>query len=286
MAADMAVLARHHAGDAMVPRPFVVRDVVRETDDTVTLVLEPVDGDPMRFRPGQFTMVGRPGFGEVPISISGDAERPAALVHTVRAVGDATAAIERARPGDMLLVRGPYGRGWGAADAAGGDVLVIAGGIGLAPLRPLALEIVAHRKQFRRFFLVLGSRSPAQLLYRAELERWRDEAGVDLVVTVDSADLQWRGPVGVVTTALPRRDIVAASTFAFVCGPEIMMRLTAEELCHIGIPEQRIRLSMERNMKCGVGLCGHCQLREHFVCLDGPVFDYTQVRSLLTTSEL
>ena len=270
----------------MVPRLFVVRAVTPETSDTVTVALDPADGRATPFEPGQFTMIGAPSFPDVPISISGDPSEPTTLVHTVRAVGAATAALERAQVGDTVLVRGPYGQGWQACDAAGADVLIVAGGIGLAPLRPVLYDVVAHRDRFRRVFLVHGGRTPPQLLYRAQLEEWRDRGLLDLVLTADAADRGWREHVGLVTTALPRHELDPASTFAFLCGPEIMMRLTADELCRRGMPMRQIRLSMERNMKCGVGLCGHCQLREHFVCTDGPVFDYGKLHELLTTSEL
>jgi NAD(P)H-flavin reductase len=272
--------------DPMVPRPFVVRRTRRETADTATVTLEPLDGPGIAFAPGQFTMIGRPGYGEVPISISGDPTDTTTLVHTVRAVGDASAALARSRRGDVVLVRGPYGTGWDVDAGAGGDVVIVAGGIGLAPLRPAVLEVLSHRDRFRRVHLVYGSRTPDQLLYPHELERWRGRFDVDVAVTVDAAGPDWRGSVGVVTTVLPRDGIDPATTLALVCGPEIMMRLTADALCDLGLAADRVRISMERNMKCGIGLCGHCQLREHFVCLDGPVYSYDRMRDLLRAREV
>lgn len=274
------------ASDAMVPRRYVVRRVVRETADTSTVSLVAASGDPMTWVPGQFTMIGRPGFGEVPISISGDPSQPEILEHTVRAVGDASGAVARSRPGDVLLVRGPFGAGWNVEDGSGGDIVVVAGGIGLAPLRPVVVDVLAHRDRYRRLFLVYGSRTPDQLLYARQLERWRGRFDVSVGITVDAAAGDWRGHVGVVTTVLPSDELDPETTLAFVCGPEIMMRLTANALCDLGIAPERVRLSMERNMKCGIGLCGHCQLRELFVCLDGPVFRYDQIRSLLTAREV
>ena len=218
--------------DAMLPRPFVVRRTTRETADTSTLLLEPRDGTGLAFAPGQFTMIGRAGFGEVPISVSGDPAHPEVLQHTVRAVGDASAAIARSRRGDVLLARGPYGTGWDVADGAGGDVVLVAGGIGLAPLRPALLEVLAHRDRYRRVVLVYGSRSPDQLLFPRQLQRWRDRTDIDVTVTVDAAGPDWRGNVGVVTTALP--DLNPGATLALVCGPEVMMRLTADALCDRG----------------------------------------------------
>ena len=280
------LLDRSAGTDALVPRPFVVRRRIRETSDTTTLLLEAADGSGLAFAPGQFTMIGRPGFGEVPISISGDSARPGMLEHTVRAVGDASAAIARARIGESLLVRGPYGRGWDVDAAAGDDVLIVAGGIGLAPLRPVVLDVFARRELFRRAFLVVGSRTPDQLLYPRQLEQWRHRVGIDVDVTVDAADAGWRGHVGVVTELLPHLDLDPPSTFAYLCGPEVMMRVTADALCALGVPPAQVRVSMERNMKCGVGVCGHCQLRELFVCLDGPVFGYDRLRPLLTMAEV
>lgn len=270
----------------MLPRRFVVRDARPDTADTSTLVLEPRDGLPFPFEPGQFTMIGRPGFGEVPISISGDPAVPGVLQHTVRAVGDASAALARSAPSDVLLVRGPYGTGWGAGDGAGGDVVIVAGGIGLAPLRPVVLDVLAHRERYRHVFLVYGSRTPDQLLFPHELEQWRARPDVDVAVTVDAASPGWGGHVGVVTTVLPATNLDPSSTLAFVCGPEVMMRLTADALCDLGIPSRRVRLSMERNMKCGVGLCGHCQLRELFICQDGPVLGYDVLAPLMDQREL
>ena len=259
----------------MLPRRFEVRRVRRETADTVTVELSPSDGRPLAFAAGQFTMVGCPTFGEVPISISGDPARAERLVHTVRGVGDATWALARCRPGDPVLVRGPYGRGWQVA----------AGGIGLAPLRPALVEMLADRDRYRRVTLVYGSRSPADLLYRSELEGWRSRPDLDVAVTVDGADASWSGHVGLVTTMLPQ-TLDPARTLALLCGPEVMMRLVADALISRGLAPSAVRVSMERNMKCGVGLCGHCQLRELFVCLDGPVLGYDRVASMLTTRGL
>ena len=263
-----------------LPRPFAVHRVRKDGPGTSTLALQPLDGRPMAFRPGQFTMVGRPGYAEVPISICGDPGRPERLEHTVRAVGEASRALAASARGDVVLVRGPYGHGWEVADAHGHDVLFVAGGIGLAPLRPALLEVLRNRARYGRVVLVYGSRGPDQLLYRHELERWRGRLDVEVAVTVDAAAPGWRGRVGVVTTAMPA-DLDPHLTSAYVCGPEIMMRLTAAALVDRGVPPGRVRVSLERNMKCGIGLCGHCQLRELFVCTDGPVFGFDRVRPLL-----
>jgi NAD(P)H-flavin reductase len=268
----------------MLPRPFRVTEVRRDTDDTVTLWLASLDGVPLAFRPGQFTMLHAFGVGEVPISISGDPGAPELLQHTIRDVGGVTASLARSVPGDVLGVRGPFGTGWDIGDASGGDVVVAAGGIGLAPLRPALLELLAHRSSYRRAFLVYGARTPADLLYPAELAAWGD--GMDVAVTVDTAPTGYDGSVGLVTGPLARADVDPTRTHALVCGPEVMMRHVADDLVARGVTPERIRLSLERNMRCGVGLCGHCQLRELFLCVDGPVLALDRVAPLMSVREL
>jgi NAD(P)H-flavin reductase len=270
-----------------LPSPYRVRQRRRETADTWTFELEPAaGGDGLSFAPGQFTMVYAFGAGEVPISISGDARRPGRLVHTIRVAGPTTRAVCAVKRGGILGIRGPYGTAWPLAAAEGGDVVVAAGGIGLAPLRGALYELIAHREAYGRVVLLYGSRTPDQLLYRAELERWRQRPELDVLVTVDTADDRWTGSVGVVSTLVPRASFDPASTTAFVCGPEVMMRFTAADLAAAGLPAERIHLSMERNMKCALGQCGRCQLGPVFVCGDGPVFPYPAIAPLLTVPEL
>ncbi|HET9016457.1 MAG TPA: FAD/NAD(P)-binding protein [Thermomicrobiaceae bacterium] len=271
--------------DPMVPRRFGVGRVRRETHDTVTLELRSTDGLGLPFAPGQFTMLYPFGAGEVPISISGDPARPDTLVHTVRAVGAATRAICALRPGEMLGVRGPLGRGWPVPEAEGSDVVVVAGGIGLAPLRPALYALLATRERYGSIILLYGARTPSDLLYTRELERWRGRFDLDVEVTVDRGDEGWRGNVGVVTRLFDRVRFDPAHAVALMCGPEVMMRFTVRELERLGVTDDRVYLSMERDMRCGVGLCGHCQLGSRFVCLDGPVFRYDEVRPLIAIQE-
>jgi NAD(P)H-flavin reductase len=268
----------------MLPRPFRVQEVRRDTADTVTLWLEPEDGQPLGFAPGQFTMLHAFGVGEVPISISGDPGDPFWLQHTIRDVGGVTASLVRSAPGDVLGVRGPFGTGWGVRDAVGGDVVVVAGGIGLGPLRPALLDLLAHRSLYRRVVLVYGARTPDDLLYPGELAAWAD--GMEVMVTVDTAPAGYDGSVGLVTGPLARADVDPARTHALVCGPEVMMRHVADDLLGRGVAPGRVRLSLERNMRCGVGLCGHCQLRELFLCVDGPVLALDRVAPLMSVREL
>jgi len=271
---------------AMVPRRFVVTESRRDTDDTHTLWLVAADGTTLAFASGQFTMLSAFGVGEVPISISGDPADAGVLQHTIRDVGGVTGALARAVPGTSLGVRGPFGRGWDVADGRGGDVVFVAGGIGLAPLRPAILEVCADRASYRRVSLLYGTRTPEDILFGHDLHAWAREHGIDVQETVDAGTHGWRGRVGVVTQLVDRADLDPASTLALVCGPEVMMRYAALALLERGLASDRVRLSMERNMKCGVGLCGHCQLREHLLCTDGPVLTYDRLEPLLTRAEL
>lgn len=271
----------------MVPVPYTVRRIRRDTYDTFTLDLAPVNGGAiLEFRAGQFNMLYIFGVGEVPISISGDPTRPATLLHTTRAVGTVTSRMKELKVGDVLGVRGPFGSYWPIEDLAAQDVVIVAGGIGLAPLRPAIFQILAQRERYGRLTLLYGARTPRDLLYRHELRKWRGTFHMDVHVTVDRGDSNWLGDIGVVTHLIRRAPFDRLNAAALVCGPEIMMRFTAPELFKRGIGPDRIWLSMERNMKCGIGLCGHCQYGPHFVCKDGPVFRYEEIESLLGKREI
>ena len=266
------------------PAGYRVIERVEDTGDTVTLTLEPVSAALPGPLPGQFSMLYAFGVGEVPISISGPARQPT-LTHTIRGVGAVTRALCGAAPGSLIGVRGPFGTSWGETDAAGQDLLLVAGGIGLAPLRPALLSVLAERDRYRRVTVLIGARSPSELLYTTELNLWRDQ-DVRVEVTVDKADAGWRGDVGVVTQLIPRLELTADQMIALICGPEIMMRLTAQSLQAAGMAGDRIRVSLERNMQCGVAECGHCQLGPLLLCRDGPVISYQVAAPLLTVREL
>ncbi len=277
--------------DAGVPRRFRVCDRRRDTTDTLTFSLEPLDAptsaaDEPPFAPGQFAMLTAFGVGEVPISISGGHEPGSALQHTVRDVGGVTHSLVRAPLGSIMGVRGPFGVGWDVQDARGGDLVLVAGGIGLAPLRPALLDVLARRHDYGRVVLLYGARTPQDVLFADELEAWAAEGRVEVQVTVDYAPSWWRGRVGLVTTLVPKAGFDPTSTTALVCGPEVMMRHVAAALVDRGVGAERIRLSLERAMACGVGLCGHCQLRELFVCVDGPVLAYARLDDLLWLREV
>jgi NAD(P)H-flavin reductase len=238
------------------------------------------------YAPGQFTMLYVFGVGEVPISISGDPAEPRLLVQTIRAVGTVTQALRKLRRGDVVGVRGPYGSAWPIQEAVGSDVIIVAGGLGLAPLRPALYAVLSHRAEYGAIALVYGARTPQDMLYVRELEHWRSRFDISVEVTVDSAAADWGGHVGVVTTLIPSIQFDPFSTIALVCGPEIMMRFTVQELFERGLTSEQIFVSLERNMKCAVGFCGHCQFGPHFVCKDGPVFRYEQIQPLFGKREI
>ena len=265
--------------DPMVPRLFQVQTRRRETADTFTLTLASQDhAGGLAFAPGQFNMLYVYGMGEAPISISGDPARPGGLVHTVRAVGAVTRAICRLDKGSFLGVRGPFGTPWPVTQAHEHDLVIVAGGLGLAPLRPAIYHALNQRGEYGKIELIYGARTPQDLLYRKELERWRGRFDVRVHVTVDAAAADWRGHVGVVTNVISRARFDPENTMALICGPGVMMRFTVMEFLQQGVPPEKIFVSMERNMQCGLGLCGHCQLGPAFICKDGPVFPYTRIK--------
>lgn len=272
--------------DPMVPRVARVRRRRRDAPGVWTLDIEPPAGNAGDTAPGQFNMLTAFGVGEVPISVSGDTALADRLVHTIRAVGPVSGALAALKAGDVLGLRGPFGAGWPMAQAAGRDVLVVAGGLGLAPLRPAVYRLLAERERYGDVSILYGTRSPDDILFRREVEKWRRRFDVDVEVTVDHAPCGWHGYVGVVTELIPRARFDPANAVALVCGPEVMMRFTISHLLDAGMAEGAIHLSMERNMKCAVGFCGHCQFGPTFVCRDGPVFAYEQVRGILSLKEI
>jgi len=237
-----------------------------------------------RFEPGQFNMLYLPGFGESAISISSDPERSGMLGHTIRVSGNVTRALARKNVGDQVGVRGPFGSAWPMPACRGHDVVIACGGVGLAPLRPAIYHVLNHRQDFGRVFLLYGARTPNDLLYHDEFDSWRD-GGLEVEVTVDLGDADWHGHLGVVPILFYRLRLNEAKTCVLTCGPEIMMRFVIFEALARKLNPDKIFLSMERNMQCAVGVCGHCQMGPAFVCKDGPVFSYKQMEPYLQPAD-
>jgi NAD(P)H-flavin reductase len=271
----------------MTPCLYRIKKIIRENHDTFSLDLTPKDGsETIAFQPGQFNMLYVFGVGEVPISVSGPKPGVQGLIHTIREMGAATQALGRLKKGDTVGLRGPFGRPGPIATSKGNDIVIMAGGIGLAPLRSALYALLDQRDQFGEIALLYGARSPKDLIFTKEFETWRGKFGVQVKVTVDTADSGWQGNVGIVTALIPRVSFEPAHTIAMICGPEIMMRHSALELICLGVSEDRIYIMMERNMKCAVGFCGHCQFGPTFICKDGPVFRYDRIKPFLRIREI
>jgi NAD(P)H-flavin reductase len=271
----------------MRPVPYRVAASHSETHDSVSLRLEPVGSPLPAFLPGQFTMLYKQGVGEIAISVSGDPSvSDGSFTQTIRDVGAVSRALTRTGPGGVVGVRGPFGTCWDLDAGAGGDLVIVAGGIGLAPLRPVVLGALARRSDFGRVVLIAGARRPAEFLFREQLAGWAADPRLEVHLTIDLPAVGWDGQVGFVTEPLARLDLSPARTTAYLCGPEPMLRFAADVLLRKQVGAAAIQVSLERNMQCGVGLCGHCQLGPLLVCRDGPVVDYARARDLLATREL
>ncbi|MEK9629470.1 MAG: FAD/NAD(P)-binding protein [Nitrospinota bacterium] len=273
--------------DAMVPKAYRVQNLIEESHDTFSMVLVPkAQGVVESFKPGQFNMLYAFGVGEVPISISGAGSDKMGLVHTIREVGFVTRALHQLKKDSTVGLRGPFGRAWPIETAKGSDIIIMAGGIGLAPLRPAIYALMEQRDQFGEIAVLYGARTPKDLLFANEFKDWRGKYGIQVKITVDTADRDWKGNVGVVTSCLPRVSFDPDHAMAMICGPEIMMRYSILELKQLGVAENQIYLTMERNMKCAIGFCGHCQFGPSFICKDGPVFSYPEIRRFFTVREI
>ncbi len=266
----------------MVPARYRVAGRQPEAADAFTIDLLPIDEPIDEPEPGQFTMLYAFGVGEVPISVSGCPHREGGVLrHTIRAVGATTRALCGLEAGSVVGVRGPFGTGWGVSAARGSDVLIVGGGIGLAPLRPVVRDVLADREQFGNVAVLIGARTPADLLFVAETEQWRSRPDAHVAVTVDAAPRGWEGNVGLVTMLLDRLPITTDRSTVFLCGPEVMIRVVARELVDAGTDAERILVSLERNMHCAIRQCGHCQLGPLFICADGPVVTWAAAEPLL-----
>lgn len=276
--------------DPMIPQVWHVVSMMKENSDTFTMVLKPDNGDKFAFESGQFTMLYAHGVGEMAISISGDASVNNSVTHTIRAVGAGTRALEKLEAGHSVGLRGPFGSSWPVDKIKDKDVIIVAGGIGLAPLRPVIYYLLAANnervKNNLKTTIIYGSRSPDDQIFKDELTEWQKIQNWDFICTVDKPATDWKGNVGLVTKYFPASLPYPTNTIVLTCGPEIMMSASAEKLKELGLPGENIYLSMERNMNCGIGLCGHCQMGPHFICKDGPVFRYPDIKHLMGIKEI
>lgn len=264
---------------------YQVKTIEYETKDVFTLTLSQQDGSPSApFLPGQFNMIYQFGFGEAAMSISGNPANQHELIHTVRAVGSVTKSLQKMKVGDQIGVRGPFGRPW-PFEMKACDVLVIAGGVGLAPLRSAIYQLLANRGDYQKICLLYGARSPEEIIYAKDLQQWENQ-GLDVKITLDHANMRWKGHVGVVTTFIQSQILNPKNTLVFACGPEIMLKFAVPELLSAMVPENNIFLSLERNMQCAEGFCGHCLYGPYFLCKDGPVFSYSDLKPWFNINEL
>jgi NAD(P)H-flavin reductase len=275
--------------DSWMPVPARIVGVREENFNTLSVQLQLVDEGlraMFRFAPGQFNMLYVPGVGEAAISISSDPATPDLLEHTIRVVGSVTRAIKSLGVGSLIGLRGPFGRPWPIERMEDHDVVIVSGGIGLAPLRPVIHHVLANRPRFGRVVLLYGCRSPEDRVFATDLEAWEEEASVQVLVTVDNTSGGWHGPVGVVTNLLKRIRVNATRTIVLVCGPKILNRVAAWNFLQLHVPRDQVYISLERNMNCGFGRCGHCQYGRFFVCKDGPVFAFDEVMDIFAREDI
>jgi NAD(P)H-flavin reductase len=284
-----AACAAQPAAHPWLAQTVAIREITAEIDGVATYHLTFQDqaaAERYRFAPGQFNMLYLPGAGEIPISLSEDPRAEQSWAHTVREAGNVTRTLARLRAGETLGLRGPFGTCWPMDDCQGRDVVLVAGGIGLAPLRPAVYQLLHEPGRYGRLHLLYGARSPNTLLYTREFDDWTSR-GLRIQTTVDRAAPGWDGNVGVVPLLLERlRDFDPASAILLACGPEVMMRFTVKAARQRGMTPGQIWVSLERNMHCAVGLCGHCQLGPEFICKDGPVFRYDRLAPFLNVEAL
>ena len=280
-----ASIKQGHAANIWLPRAVRIEEVAVELPKVWTLRVTPEEGDFPTFLPGQFNMLYLPGIGEAAISISSGCNELPTFSHTVRAVGNVTLAISQLLPGQRLGLRGPFGNPWPLPQLQGRDLLIVAGGVGLAPLRPAIRYLLANLSDFGRIKLIYGAKSPAELLYQREFASWQD-AGIEVEATVDQGTSEWKGHIGVVTELMRPSHATPEGTSVLTCGPEIMMRFVAREAILSGIDPNQIYVSLERNMKCAMGMCGVCQFGPEFICQDGPVFPFSRVSSFMKLVDL
>jgi NAD(P)H-flavin reductase len=269
--------------NAYLPRRARIQNVIKENAQVMTFELSFEDelyNADFTYLPGQFVMLSLPHCGEAPFSFSSSPTKPGVFSLSIRKAGKLTSAAHHLRPGDMVGVRGPYGRSFPLDDLKGGDLLIVAGGIGLAPLRSVLEYCVDNRHDYGSVTLLYGCRHPGEFCFQSDLDRWQRSCSVNCLLTVDKGDETWTGRVGLVTQLLDEVDIGSGLMNALVCGPGIMIRYVIERLLGLGLPESHIITTLENHMKCGIGVCGHCHFDDKLICTDGPVFHASQLNGL------
>jgi len=270
-------------GNIYLPYKTIIKDIKQETPDTKTFVLAFKDKkiqENFDYKPGQFVELSIYGAGEAPFGISTSPTQKGSFAITVRAVGRVTRALHKLEIGNEVGIRGPFGNGFPYSEVKGKDILFVGGGIGLPPLRSLIYYIFDNRGDYKNITILYGARTPEDLVYKDDLTQWGKRTDIKLMVTVDAASKDWEGNVGVVTTLFEQIQLDVPNTVAFVCGPPIMIKFVIRDLLKMGFLEENIISTLERYMKCGVGKCGHCAIGHKYVCIDGPVFNYRQIKNL------
>ena len=266
--------------DLYVPRPAQVVAVEPQTPSETLVRFKFADGSDLGHQPGQFVQIFIPGIGEAPISICSASNPQRTFDLTVRKLGDVTGAIHKLQPGDVVGIRGPFGNGFDMDALKGYDLLIVGGGIGFVPLRSVIQYVAAHREDYANVHLLYGFKSPIEQMYADELNHWEADCDMDVRLTIDRPHPAWEGHVGVITTLFPDLTISPPRTYALVVGPPIMYQFVLTECRLKGLADDHIIMSLERRMRCGVGKCGHCQINNKYVCMDGPVFTFSDVKHL------
>jgi NAD(P)H-flavin reductase len=283
------VLAKHPANwrktsldNIYLPKSAVIKEVIGENEQIKTFVTafrDEMSNRSFTYEPGQFMMVSIPGFGEAPISISSTPTRPGTLELSVRRAGKLTDAMHKLQAGDSIGLRGPYGRPF-PLDIIGNDLLFVAGGIGLAPLRSVINYCLDQSGTHGKKVILYGSRLPSDIAFQRDIAEWQQRSGVTCILTVDQAETGWTGPVGLVTSLFDGLDLNSEKSVALVCGPPVMIPPVLRQLKKMGFADENIWTTMERYMKCGVGICGHCHMEGKLICVDGPVFNKRELDSM------
>lgn len=275
--------------DTWMPTPVRIAAVREENFNTRTFTTEFVDqeiGKQYAFAPGQFNMLYVPGVGEAAFSVSSNPATPGHLEHTIRRVGSVTRSLWHFQQGDVIGLRGAFGTAWPMDEMRDKHVVIVAGGIGIAPLRPVIYALMQEPGYCQRLVLLYGCRTPEDRVYAAELEEWEEAREIEVLVTVDNATSGWSGPVGVVTELLKRIKMAAEETIVLVCGPKVLNRAAAWNFLQLHVPPDQVFINLERNMNCGFARCGHCQYGGHFVCSDGPVFRFAEIANIFAKEDI